>query len=159
MGVLFDYFRAPDEAVALSLHRHPAGLVEAVASTGGTTLDLKGVDPVIMLGKLVGLLSGATYEEMLFTGIPTDHIPKPELITAEQDEDILVELSVVVRDTLAAASDQDLTEAAPIWAGTEEFGSATWKRPDDVRPMMDELVELARLAMENGQMLYCAIMP
>jgi len=157
MGVLFDYFRAPDEEVALSLHRHPAGLVEAVAATGGSILDIKGVDPVVMLGKLAGLLSGASYEEMLITGIPTSHIPSPELLTAEHDPNALVELSAVVRDTLAGASDAALAEATPIWAGIEEFGSSTWRGSDEVRPIVDELVELAREATENGQMIYCSI--
>jgi hypothetical protein len=159
MGVLFDYFRAPDEDVALALHRHPAGLVEAVTATGGSILDIQGIDPVVMLGKLAGLLSGASYEEMLLSGIPTSHIPSPELLTAEHDDSALVQLSTVVRDTLAGASDAALTEATPIWAGIEEFGSTTWRSTGEVRAIVDELVELARQAMENGQMIYCSICP
>jgi hypothetical protein len=160
MGVLCDYFRAPDRTTALALHRHPDGLFEAAASAKTEPVDLKGLDPVVMLGKLVGLLSGVSYEHMLLAGgIPTDHIPNPVLVTSEDDEDVLVELSVVVRDTLADATEAALTEAAPIWANIEEFAYSTWNDADEVRPIMDELVGLARRARDADQMIYCAICP
>ncbi|MCW2939739.1 MAG: hypothetical protein JWN00_2724 [Actinomycetia bacterium] len=96
---------------------------------------------------------------MLLSGIPTAHIPDPVLVTPERDEDILVELSVVVRDTLADATEAALTEAAPIWANIDEFIHYTWNDADEVRPTMDDLVGLARRARESNQMIYCAICP
>ena len=160
VGVLCDYFRAPDRATALAFHRHPDGLFEAAVSAGTEALDFKGLDPVVMLGKLVGLLSGVSYEQMLLAGsIPTAHIPNPVLVTREHDEDVLVELSVLVRDTLAEATEAALTEAAPIWANIEEVADDTWNDADEVRPVMDELVGLARRARDADQMIYCAICP
>jgi hypothetical protein len=157
MGILCDYFRAPDRAAALALHQHEDGLFEAAARTGTEAIDLKGIDPVVILGKLVGLLSGAPFEEMLLSGIPTDHIPGPELLTSEEDERILVELSAFVRDTLAAATEPALAEAAPLWAGIEEFSHSTWFEPDEMRPVIDDLAGLARRARDAGQMMYCAV--
>jgi hypothetical protein len=125
VGVLCDYFRAPDRATALALHRHPDGLFEAAASAGTEALDLKGLDPFVILGKLVGLLSGVSYEHMLLAGgIPIDHVPDPVLVTGEDDEDILVELSVVMRDTLADATEAALTEAAPSGPTSKSSPSA-----------------------------------
>ncbi|MBO2450900.1 hypothetical protein J4573_27650 [Actinomadura barringtoniae] len=159
MGVLCDYFRAPDREGALSLSLNEDGLFQAAAAADLEAMDFKGIDPVVILGKLVSLLSGDSYMDLLLSGIPTDHIPGPELITPEQDEVIVVELSTLVRDTLAAATEEALAEAAPIWANTEEMAWNTWNDPDEVRPVMDELVGLARRAKASGQMLYCQICP
>ncbi|MCW2904139.1 MAG: hypothetical protein JWO67_6404 [Streptosporangiaceae bacterium] len=98
MGVLCDYFRAPDRATALALHRHPDGLLEAATSAKTEAMDFKGLDPVIILGKLVGLLSGVSYDA---------------------------------------------------------FGRG---HADEVRPIMDELVGLARRARDADQMIYCAVL-
>jgi hypothetical protein len=160
MGVLCDYFRAPDRSTALVLHRHPDGLFTAAISARTDAVDLKGIEPFVMLRMLVGLLSGSSYEEMFMAGsIPTDHIPDPVLVTDEDDEDILVELSVVVRDTLAAATEAALAEAAPLWANTEELARDTWNDAEEVRPVIDELVLLARRAKAADEMLYCAVCP
>lgn len=158
MGVLCVYFRASDRAAALALHRNPDGLFAAAGSANADVLDLKGLDPVVILGKLVGLLSGVSYEEMLLAGdIPTDHIPGPILVTSEHEERVLVELSVVVRDVLADATEAALRDAAPIWANIEELARSTWNDADEVRPIMDELVGLARRARDADQMIYCAV--
>ncbi|GAA4609855.1 hypothetical protein GCM10023195_40080 [Actinoallomurus liliacearum] len=90
-------------------------------------------------------------------GIPTDHVPSPEPLTSEEDERLLVELSAVARDTLAAATEAELTQAAPLWAGIEEFHHVAWFEPDEMRPVMDDLVGLARRARDAGQMMYCAV--
>lgn len=160
MGVRYEYFRAPDRATALALIASGVSLFEATASVrDADAVELTGIDPVVMLGKLVGLLSGVTYEELVLSGIPTEHIPAPVPLTVEDAETTLVEVDVLVRDTLVNATEGALTEAAPIWANTSEFGRDTWNDADAVRPAMDDLVGLARRARSDGQLIYCAICP
>jgi hypothetical protein len=160
MDVFCDYFCAPNRATALALTASGVSLFEATASVRDPeTVHLKGIDPVVMLGKLVGLLSGVSYEEMVLSGIPTEHIPAPALLTPEDAETILVEIDVIVRDTLADATEGALAEAAPSWANTEELAQDTWNDAGEVRPAMDELVGLARRARSTGQMIYCAVCP
>ncbi len=108
------------------------------------------------------LLSGPSYEEMAMTGdIQIDHIPGPELLTREDGDVCVIELDVLVRDTLADATDAALSDVAFIWVNTGEFldGRDTWFEADEARPAMDELAALARRARIVGQMLYCMICP
>lgn len=153
-----EYFRAPDRAAAKALHRKSYALSETASRHGCETLAPGLVDvgdPFHAVSKLVGLLSGPSYEEVVFSGIPTAHIPPPKKIAASSSG-VLVELSEVVRDTLADASDQALQEAAPLWVMIEEFTYRT----DDARELLNtarELAALARRARDTGQMLYASI--
>src|SRR3569833_3523030 len=98
MGVLCDYFRAPDRSTALVLHRHPDGLFTAEISARTDAVDLKGIEPVVMLRVLVGLLSGSSYEEMFMAGsIPTGQLPDLVLVLVVVVVVFLVVFCVVVR--------------------------------------------------------------
>lgn len=163
MGFLCDYFRAPDRETATAVVLSGPGLLEAARSRPDIeAVDLKGVDPVVALGKLVTLLAGPSYEEMAMAGaIPIDHIPGPELLTREDGELFIVELDVLVRDTLADATEAVLDDVAFVWANSEEFllGRETWFEADEARPAMDDLVAIARRARAADQMLYCVVCP
>lgn len=155
MGVLCDYFRASDRTTALALHEHPDGLFEAAVSAGTEAVDLKSLDPVVILGTLVGLLSGAPRED---GNVSIDGIPSPALVDDEGGERVLLELSVVVRDTLADATEAALAEAAPLWAKTEELAHTyDGDGADELRTVADELAGLARRAKAADQLIYCAI--
>ncbi len=79
MGVLCDYFRAPgvDEVRAFLDNNDGASPVEAFDG-----IDLKWIDPGVILGRLVGL---ATDQEWS-TGLVNDHLIWPA--GAEQDMDL-----------------------------------------------------------------------
>jgi hypothetical protein len=90
MGVLYGYSRAPDRGAALALSAHEDGLFEAVASASDVeALDLKGPDPIVRLGNLVGLLSGASYVDMLLSGIGdgVDTEVRPDLHSVQRVSD------------------------------------------------------------------------
>ncbi|WP_433465547.1 hypothetical protein [Spirillospora sp. CA-128828] len=160
MGVLCDYFRAPDRSTALAFVDDL--FTAAEAHPDAEAVDLKGIDPVVILGKLVTLLSGRPYEQMMVSGdIPVDHIPGPELLTPEDGDVFLVELDVSVRDTLAGATEATLDDVAFVWANIEEFigWRDTWNEADELRPIIDALVGIARRARAADQMLYCLICP
>ncbi|MCO5997483.1 hypothetical protein [Actinoallomurus rhizosphaericola] len=58
MGVLFDYFRAPDREAALRLLDEGDGVPTGPATIGAgmDALDAKGIDPYVILGRLLGLI-------------------------------------------------------------------------------------------------------
>ncbi|MEU5988336.1 hypothetical protein ABZ806_05125 [Spirillospora sp. NPDC047418] len=163
MGILCDYFRAPDRETAAAVVLSGPGLLEAArARPDIEVVDLKGIDPVVALGKLVTLLAGPSYEEMAMAGgIPIDQVPGPELVTREDGDLFVVELDALVRDTLADATEAVLDDVAFVWANTEEFllGRDTWFEADEARPAMDDLVAIARRARAADQMLYCVVCP
>lgn len=147
MGVLFDYFRAPDASTAAAvLHRlggpttpdPDAPLVDAVEG--------KGFEPEVMLRTLQSLLTGTPYEEL----------PDGELVATEaEDGPWIMQLSEELRDALADAQPSRLPAVAEQWVRTEEF----WEEPtaDDVLPFLGELTALAGRARQAGERLYCWI--
>jgi hypothetical protein len=156
VGILFDYFSAPDRASATALQEHPDGLYRAAAARGAEVLALKGLTPHAHVRKLVGLLSGPSYEEMFFSGIPIDLVPLPDLINSEESDVMVCELSNVMRDALADATESGLDDAGRFWATTEEFLLDGW---DDelARSWAGELAALARRARDGEETIYCAI--
>ena len=152
MSVLYDYFHAPTREAAVAIFADPA----VRSKTDDDRVEFKGVDPDVVLAKLVGLLSGVTFMEMLLSGIPVKHIPDPVLLSGS-DSSFLVELSEVVLKTLARATDAELAEAAGPWAGIEEFSHYNELSGDDVLPWMEDLRALARRAGAADETLYCAI--
>ncbi|MFB4303337.1 hypothetical protein [Actinomadura sp. NTSP31] len=158
MRLVCDYFRAPDRTTALFLHfteywiDTPLPDAEAVR--------LKSIDPYVMLGTLIRLLlSRATFEDVLYSGIPELEIPDPELLTPEDDDPIIVELDVLVRDTLAQATQAEMDAAAPLWAQTEEFVSREYIGFPEAQRAIADLAGLAGRAKAAGQMMYCLICP
>lgn len=158
MRLICDYFRAPDRTTALFLH-FPEYWTDT-ALPDAEAVRLKSIDPYVMLGRLVSLLlSRATFEDVLFSGFPERDVPEPELLTPEDDDPVIVELDVLVRDTLAKATQAEMDAAAPLWAQTEEFvGNPSLDLPE-VRRSAADLAGLAGRAREAGQMMYCLICP
>ena len=60
MGVLYDYFRAPSDDAAIALIGKFGGGPVVVANSSRTVdaVDLKGIDPGVALGSLVGFVRG-----------------------------------------------------------------------------------------------------
>ena len=143
MGVLFDYFRAPDASTAAAVLERLGGprdpdapLLDAVAG--------KGFEPEVMLRKLQSLLTGVPYQEL----------PEGELLAMEgEDGPWILQLSEELRDALAAAPASRLPAVAEQWVRTEEF----WDQATaaEVLPFLGEVTALARRARQAGERLYC----
>ena len=147
MGVLYDYFRAPDAPTAAAVLERVGGpttpdpdapLLDAVAA--------KGFEPTVMLGTLQSLL----------TGVPYDQLPDGELVAMEGEDGPWVwQLSEELRDALADATAGRLPAVAEQWVRTEEF----WDQATaaEVLPFLVEVTALARRARQAGERLYCWI--
>ena len=144
MGVLFDYFRAPDASTAAAVlerlggPRDPDAPLDAVAG--------KGFEPEVMLRKLQSLLTGVPYHEL----------PEGELLAMEgEDGPWIVQLSEELRDALADAQPSRLPAVAEQWVRTEEF----WDQATaaEVLPFLGEVTALAGRAQQAGERLYCWI--
>jgi hypothetical protein len=145
VGVLFDYFRAPDASTAAAVLERVGGpttpapdapLLDAVAG--------KGFEPEVMLRTLQSLLTGMPYEELR----------EGELLAMEDaDGPWIVQLSEELRDALAAAQPSQLPAVAEQWVRTEEF----WDQATatDVLPFLGEVTALARRARQADERLYC----
>jgi hypothetical protein len=147
VGVLYDYFRAPDASTAAAVLERLGGpttpdpdapLLDAVAA--------KGFEPTVMLGTLQSLL----------TGVPYDELPEGELLVMEGEDGPWVwQLSEELRDALADAPAGRLPAVAEQWVRTEEF----WDQATaaEVLPFLGEVTALARRARQAGERLYCWI--
>jgi hypothetical protein len=143
MGVLHDYFAATsDEHAAL------AGGLGPRAAGGFDCVEDTGIDPVVQLTKLAGLLTDRTYEE-----VKSD--PRTGMSLGGEPGDMFGVLAVPdsVQAALVEADAERLRETVVPWSQTEEF----WG-PVDVEALHDVLTDLAGLARradEGGQRLYC----
>ena len=142
VGVLYDYFRAPDASTAAAVLDWPGGPI------GLDELDVvagKGIDPEVMMRTLQSLLTGVDYDEL----------PWGEMLAMTPDPDgpAVERLTVELRDALAAAEVGRLPAVAEQWVRTEEF----WDRwtAADVLPFLYEVTALARRARQAGELLYC----
>ena len=145
MGVLFDYFRAPDASTAAAVLERVGG--PTTPAPDAPLLDAvvgKGFEPEVMLRTLQSLLTGMPYEEL----------PEGELLAMEDaDGPWIVQLSEELRDALAAARPSRLPAVAERWVRTEEF----WDRATatEVLPFLGEVTALVRRARQADERLYC----
>ncbi|WP_340686074.1 hypothetical protein LCL61_06895 [Amycolatopsis coloradensis] len=142
MGVLFDYFAAPDNDAAAAT----IDLVGGPAEASLPTVQLKGVDPFVQLGTLESLLTGADYE----TVIDREIAP---VAMAGDGVRLVVPLTEELSAALSDADEARLREVAEPWSRTEEFdGQAD---PADLAAVLTGLAEVARTATTRGDRLYC----
>ena len=140
MGVMFDYFAAPDDAAAAPvIERGPDGSFETVPT---------GIDPVVLLGQLEELLGGRSFEELL-----EDPRAGGKVEMRGEGELLVLSISEETRDVLAAAGDADLGSVAREWSEAEEFYGGG--DPAELEPIIRELSGLARQTREAGHGLYC----
>ena len=143
MGVLFDYFRAPDASTAAVVLERFAGPRDPDAPPMDAVFG-KGFEPAVMMVRLHSLL----------TGIPYDELPEGELVAMEGENGPWVEqLSEELRDALADAQPSRLPAVAEQWVRTEEF----WDQATatEVLPFLGEVTALARRARQADERLYC----
>ncbi|XVU23042.1 hypothetical protein ACQPZJ_38130 [Actinoplanes sp. CA-054009] len=134
-----DYFLAPDDAIAVTALGDGGPL-----ATELPTVEAKGVDPVVNLGRLEEILTGRPY---------ADVVAQPRQGKAVSDgatEQVIVAVTDSLRDALAAAAPGVLEGAGARLAATEELAGAD---PDGVTDFVRRLAGLAGRA--DGWRLYC----
>lgn len=142
MGVLFDYFAAPDNDAAAAT----IDLVGGPSEASLPTVQLKGVDPFVQLGTLESLLTGVGYDTVIGRSIEP-------VAMADDGALLVVALTEELATTLSDADEARLREVAEPWSRTEEFGGEA--DPADLADVLTGLAELARDAKTQGDHLYC----
>jgi hypothetical protein len=144
VGVLFDYFRAPDASTAAAMLERSGGPMGGPDAPVLDAVDGKGIDPEVMMRKLQSLL----------TDVPYDQLPSGELLAVGgEDGPWIYQLSEELRDGLADAQGSRLPAVAERWVRTEEF----WDQATatEVLPFLGEVTAMARRAQQAGERLYC----
>jgi hypothetical protein len=162
VGVLFDYFRAssPDEARNLALL--PGGPLGSGPrlSTGADGVSAKGMDPVVVMGRLLALILDVEWSTRLVRPVDVwppgprpqrgDHIPDDSpWATGPWVSDLGREF----RDGFADVDDFNLPWISDKWWPIEELpgvGDAMW-----ALNTAEEFVALARRAQDSYQSIYC----
>ncbi|MEU4477630.1 hypothetical protein AB0F68_06085 [Micromonospora sp. NPDC023966] len=150
MGVLFDYFRAEDDAAAVSLMENLDGGPVVASGDGAAVdaIDLKGIEPTVTLGKLVSFVRGVDWEVNL--------VDLKLLWSRDEHEGPwLMSLDGATRDTLASIDDARVLELSARWGRIDELA---WGGPlpdDQMLPVIEEIAALARRARDAGENLYC----
>lgn len=160
MSVLTDYFRAADTASVVQALEQTEGMSPLCAEPPAFDgVQAKRVDPAVVLGQLIAAVQQAEWRVDLVeetTVWPTS--PAPGAEGPESDDDPWVtgpwvsRLGPLVRDALAGVRDSEIPAVAARWVRAEELREA---RAEDMRPLVESLVLLARRAHDSGDQLYC----
>ncbi|MCW2856162.1 MAG: uncharacterized protein JWR52_1777 [Marmoricola sp.] len=170
MGVLYDWFVAPDDdTAAATIDRaggpgQPAPLpskagrglfnrrtTEAPSASSGLTYPTvhdTGIDPVVQGGTLEELLTGRAHEE-----IEQDPRWGQSVAVRDGGERLVFTVTDALIQALAQANPEQLAAAAIPWAQTEEF----WGTGDaqQLTGLLVDLSGLAREARSRGESVYC----
>ena len=180
MGVIFDYFAAPsDESAVATIDRvsgpaapnapapHPVakrrslfGRTKSVAPASAPkvannvpaydTVELKGVDPIVMISTLEFVLTGVAYQEIIAG-------PRAGRVLDSRDggERLVIALSDGIQEALASADRETIDRVAPVWLRTDEFAMSPGWSVAEVSNVVRDLSSLARRSKERGDKLYC----
>ncbi|MEU7613999.1 hypothetical protein [Micromonospora sp. NPDC049204] len=150
MGVLYDYFRAEDDAAAVRLVEDFEGGPLAVGHGGAAVdaVDLKGIEPTVILGQLVGFVRQVDWNASL---IGTDLVWSED----EQEGPWLMSLDRATRDTLASIATPQMPELSARWGRTEELARSGPLPDDEMLPVIDKVAALVQRARDAGEGLYC----
>ncbi|MFE9853656.1 hypothetical protein ACFYPN_33415 [Streptomyces sp. NPDC005576] len=160
MGALTDYFRAVDAAsVVEELKRADGGSPLSAGLPVVDGVEAKHVDPTVVLAMLIAAIRQVQWRVDLVEEVPlwpTSPVPGPDGLEDEDDPWVtgpwVSELNPLVRDTLAAVRDSEVPTIVARWVQAEELHGA---RVQDMQPVAEELILLARRALEAGEQLYC----
>jgi hypothetical protein len=153
MGVLYDYFRAPDTQAVLKLMELTDG--GPVATPGSTVdaVDGKGIEPTVTLGQLVAEVRGVEWDP---EALGESLVWPTEDEATDDDAAWVIVLGDDARDTLAGIEDAQIPARADWWAEIEELAMDD-AEPEALVPVLTELVELARRARTADDHVYCWI--
>lgn len=148
MGVLYDYFRAADDAAAINLMESIGDGPASQADDLVDAIDLKGIEPTVHLGKLVALAGGIPWQ--------VDLVDTELLWSGTEEGPWLVSIKDAVRDALAEiATGGELLELSAQWGRTEELARPGPLPPEQMLPVIEEVAGLARRAREADEHIYC----
>jgi hypothetical protein len=164
VGVLTDYFRAPDAETVLRAKDVLHGPLRSEAGFDG--VEAKAIDPGVVLGQLVAFIRRVPWESDLVPSTPVWPSPESQPTSDAQYKALpedspwktgpwVEELGAPVRDTLAALDDTRVSDLAAQWARIKEFGGIA--EAEDLRSLIRDLRDLAKRAREAGDQLYCWI--
>ncbi|MEW2380263.1 hypothetical protein AB0883_29735 [Micromonospora sp. NPDC047812] len=157
VGVLYDYFRASDdEAVAKLMTATDGGpVVREGDSAVVDAVDGKGIDPRVVLGKVVSFALDAPWDAHLIG----ERLIWPD--GAGEDPEFegpwVVVLSERARDALAEIPDDRMPGLADRWSHIEELSHYSDMQPEVMLSRLREFVGLARRARTSGESIYCWI--
>ncbi|MFF4119566.1 hypothetical protein [Streptomyces sp. NPDC001714] len=161
MGVLYDYFHATDHTTAVNQAIGPDGdwlRGTSLKETGADWIDAKGLDPNVVLGRLVAYAEGIPF---------ADQQDAPELVWPEPpypqheptDPDspwgtglVLQQLPDRWRDILAGLPEDAVPMVAAQWYEIEEADFADYL---DAKDTVGTFTALAFRARSAGARLYC----
>lgn len=159
MGVLTDYFRAADVvSVVQALERTDGGPLVGGQHSTFDGVEAKGIDPGVVLGMLIAAIKQVPWSVDLVaeaTVWPTTPPPGPEGPEAEDDWATgpwVSELDAAVRDALAGVHDADVPKLVAEWIQAEELHGA---HAEDIQPLAEQLIQLARRARDADEQIYC----
>lgn len=145
MSVIYDYFSAASDEEAVKVLDVEAG--PTATDSGFDAGTLGGIDPVVQLGTLEALLTGAPYDD-----VTEDPRAGHNLAMSEDYDRIIITVTDALASALAAADDARLAEVAEPWSQTEELAGAD---PAQLAAFARDLAALARRAAASGHRVYC----
>jgi hypothetical protein len=148
MGILTDYFAAPDDTrAATAAALGPDSPDPLTSQPAFATVELKGIDPFVVLGTLTSLLTDRPYAE-----VTADARHGSLVATAGDEGPWVVSVTDTVVGALAGATPAALDEVAVRWAATEELEGSD---PVDLADALHRLSALCARADDAGHRLYC----
>ncbi len=148
MGILTDYFAAPDDTLAAVAAATGPDSPDPVASRPAfATVELRGIDPFVVLGTLTSLLTDRPYAE-----VTADARHGSLVATAGDEGPWVVSVSDTLVGALAGATPAALDEVAVQWAATEELEGSD---PADLADALRRLAALCVQVDDTGHRLYC----
>lgn len=145
MSVIYDYFSAASDEEAVKVLDVEGG--PTATDSGFDAGTLGGIDPVVQLGTLEALLTGAPYDD-----VTEDPRAGHNLAMSEDYDRIIITVTDALASALAAADDARLAEVAEPWSQTEELEGAD---PAQLAAFARDLAALARRAAASGHRVYC----
>lgn len=159
MGVLTDYFRATDAAtVVRAMQRTDGGPLVGTAQPSFDGVEAKFLDPVVVLGKLIATVKRVPWDVDLVEEAPVwPTTPTPDWADPPEGDawvtgPWVTELGTATRDALAEVPDCEVREAVDVWVQVEELRGVP---AEQMQPVVDDLIRLARRAREAGEQVYC----
>lgn len=118
-----------------------------LAASGTPVLQLKGVEPIVALGRLEAALTARPYDEV------ASGARHGSLVAMSDDGDLLV-LTVTdeLRDALAELDAAAVAAAARVWAIDEEGEPS-----EESVPVLSAFAELSAGAVHRGERVYCRV--
>ncbi len=141
MGVLTDYFIAGSDAEAVGTLKATGGPQQA----GLATLQLKGVDPVVNLATLEGILTGADPMGIIDEGLPA-------VANGGSEGPWILRVRQSLVTALSGADPGKLPDVAADWAATEEYEGTD---PKELLDVLHDLGRLANQSLDENKSLYC----